>query len=84
MGLQLLSLVNWESIVCLNANKGVIIINKNLFDMEYSTQYRKEVDYLKSKGIKYSFVKRINGIPTYKYTKSRELFLALSTFYLEK
>ena len=52
--------------------------------MEYSTQYRKEVDYLKSKGIKYSFVKRINDIPTYKYTKSRELFLALSTFYLEK
>ena len=59
-------------------------MNKNLFDMEYSTQYRKEVDYLKSKGIKYSFVKRINDIPTYKYTKSRELFLALSTFYLEK
>ena len=51
------------------------------FDKEYSTQWNKEKDYLESVGIKYVFVKEINGISTYKYTKNSKLFNALSSFY---
>ncbi|WP_206459458.1 hypothetical protein [Anaerovorax sp. IOR16] len=51
------------------------------FDKEYSTQYLKEVRYLDSIGIKYSFVKEINNISTYKYTKNLDLFNALGIFY---
>lgn len=59
-------------------------MNKHCFDMEYSTQVRREVDYLKTKNINYIFVKKINGISTYKYTKTPELFSALVSFYMEK
>ena len=51
--------------------------------MEYSTQLKREVEFLKSKGILYTFVKKKNGISTYKYTKTPELFLALVSFYME-
>lgn len=34
-----------------------------------------------NKGIKPSFIKEINGVTTYKYTKTSELFLALVSFY---
>jgi len=54
------------------------------FDKEYSTQWNEERDYLKSIGIMYTFVKEINGISTYKYTKSSELFNALGIFYAQK
>lgn len=54
------------------------------FDKEYSTQYVPEMKYLQSKGINYSFVKEINGITTYKYTKTSDLFKALVSFYIEK
>ena len=54
------------------------------FDKEYSTQYVPEMKYLLSKGIKYSFVKDINGITTYKYTKNAELFSAFVEFYMNK
>lgn len=40
--------------------------------------------YLESVGIKYSFVKDINGVTTYKYTKTPELFRALEFFYAQK
>lgn len=53
------------------------------FDKEYSTQFVPEMKYLLSKGIKYSFVKEINGITTYKYTKTPKLFTALVSFYGE-
>lgn len=53
------------------------------FDKEYSTQFVPEMKYLLSKGIKYSFVKNISGITTYKYTKTPELFTALVSFYEE-
>ena len=55
--------------------------DKKLFDMEYSTQIRSEMEYLKSCGIKYTFVKKLNGIPTYKYEKSEQLFDALRLYY---
>lgn len=54
------------------------------FDIEYSTQYTPEKDYLLSIGIKPSFVKVINEVTTYKYKKTGELFKALSFFYAEK
>lgn len=54
------------------------------FDKEYSTQYTPEKDYLLAIGIKPSFVKVINGVTTYKYTKSPELFNALAVFYCKK
>ena len=53
------------------------------FDKEYSTQYTPEMKYLQSKGINYSFVKEIEGVTTYKYTKTSELFQALVSFYME-
>lgn len=51
------------------------------WDKEYSTQYVPEMKYLKSLGIDYSFVKEVNGVTTYKYTKTSLLFNALACFY---
>lgn len=51
------------------------------FDKEYSTQFRKEVEFLHAKGIRYEFVKDVGGITTYKYKKTVELFSALAEFY---
>ena len=54
------------------------------FDKEYSTQYTPEKEYLLSLNISPSFVKIIDGVTTYKYTKTPELFLALVSFYMRK
>ena len=51
------------------------------FDKEYSTQYITEAVFLKRKGIRYEFVKTVNGLITYKYKKTKKLFDALSEFY---
>lgn len=56
-------------------------MDKKIWDKEYSTQYTPEMKYLQSKGINYSFVKEVNGVTTYKYTKTSELFKALMYFY---
>ena len=56
-------------------------MDKKIWDKEYSTQYTPEMKYLQSKGISYSFVKEINGVTIYKYTKTSELFEALMNFY---
>lgn len=53
------------------------------FDKEYSTQYTPEKEYLLKQGIKPSFIKVIDEITTYKYTKTPELFSALVSFYME-
>ena len=53
------------------------------FDKEYSTQYTPEKNYLLTKDIKPTFVKVLNGVTTYKYTKTPELFSALVSFYME-
>lgn len=53
------------------------------YDKEYSTQYTPEKEYLLAKGIYPSFVKVINEVTTYKYTKTPELFEALAFFYGE-
>ena len=51
------------------------------FDSEYYTQYVKEMQYLLQNNIKYTFVKDIDGITTYKYKKTPELFRILEIFY---
>ena len=51
------------------------------YDKEYRTQYLPEVDFLKSKGIYPTFVKTEYGVENYKYTKNKNLFLALVEFY---
>ena len=54
------------------------------FDKEYATPYREEVVYLRSRGIRYAFVKNVGDTSVYKYEKTPELFSALELFYLEK
>lgn len=57
--------------------------NNKKWDKEYSTQYTPEMKYLQDKGINYSFVKEVNGVTTYKYKKTPELFLELVSFYMK-
>lgn len=59
-------------------------MDKKIWDKEYSTQYVPEMKYLQSLGIEYSFVKEVNGVTTYKYTKTSKLFEALMNFYRNK
>lgn len=54
------------------------------YDKEYSTQHSPEKDYLLTKDIKPSFVKVVDGVTTYKYTKTPELFVALAFYYASK
>jgi hypothetical protein len=58
-------------------------IPKTIFDKEYSTQWRREVKFLEDKGINYTYAKKHYKYPIirYKYTKTPELFLALTEFY---
>ena len=51
------------------------------FDKEYNTQYTPEKEFLLANGIKPSFVKVIDGVTTYKYTKTPALFKWLAIFY---
>lgn len=61
--------------------KGVNLIYETKFDKEYQTQYLAEVNFLTENNIRYTFVKKVNGLITYKYEKTKELFGALSNFY---
>lgn len=60
-----------------------MVVPKYVFDKEYSTQWRREVQFLEDKGIAYTYAKRHYKYPIirYKYTKTPELFLALAEFY---
>lgn len=60
-----------------------MINDKKKYDKEYSTQYTPEKIYLEQIGIKPSFVKVINDVTTYKYTKTSRLFQALAIFYAQ-
>ena len=51
------------------------------YDKEYSTQYTPEKLYLEQHGIYPSFIKVVNEVTTYKYTKTPTLFKALALFY---
>lgn len=55
------------------------------FDIEYSTQFLLERNYLQDHGVRYSFVStNEDGIRTYKFKKSRLLFQLLTEFYKDK
>ena len=54
---------------------------KKLFDKEYSTTYMREKLFLDSCGIRYEFVKKVDGITYYKYKKTSHLYRCLSVFY---
>jgi hypothetical protein len=51
------------------------------YDKEYQTQWKKEVEFLSSVGIRYVFVKKEDDISVYKYKKDCELFEQLAVFY---
>ena len=50
-------------------------------DTEYSCTWNMEQEFLTSKGIRYTFVKTIDGVTVWKYKKTTLLFDALSEFY---
>lgn len=51
-------------------------------DHEYACNWAKEVEFLKEKGIRYTFVKTLeDGLVVWKYKKSERLFNALAEFY---
>lgn len=54
------------------------------FDKEYQTQYTPEKEFLLSVGIRPTFIKTLNEVTTYKYTKTPELFHFLELFYSQK
>lgn len=51
------------------------------FDKEYHTNWITEQLYLSDCGIRYEFVKKIDGVTTFKYKKTAKLFECLSKFY---
>lgn len=51
------------------------------FDREYPVTFIKEKQFLDSCGIRYEFVKTVNGITTFKYKKTPYLFECLRIFY---
>lgn len=53
------------------------------FDKEYATQCVAEMKFLQEQGIRYVFVKTVDGVTTYKYVKNAELFKALERFYTQ-
>jgi len=60
----------------------MIDLPKWAFDKEYATEWRREVAWLKSRGIEPTFVKKTQlGVRRWKYTKTAELFAALAVFY---
>lgn len=55
---------------------------KNIWDKEYQTSFLDEVLFLKSKGIRYTWVyKNENNISVWKYKKNRILWLSLAEMY---
>ena len=56
------------------------------YDMEYATQIKNEMFYLKERGFRYNIKKKVGEyrIPTYKYTKTPELLRAVADFYEQR
>lgn len=50
-------------------------------DKEYSCVWTDELNYLTQHGIKYTFVKTVDGITVWKFKKNFQLFSALADFY---
>lgn len=56
-------------------------MNTIKIDHEYSCVWFEECNYLIKHGIRYTFVKEIDGITTWKFKKTEELFRNLADFY---
>ena len=56
-------------------------MRKIKIDKEYSTTWWSECDYLMKHGIRYTFVKEINGVTVWKFHKDSQLFRVLTEFY---
>lgn len=56
-------------------------MKENNFLNEYLCAYTEEHKFLRDKGFRYNFVKIIDGVTTWKYSKSVELYEALIEFY---
>ncbi len=54
------------------------------WDKEYATNFLQELRFLESNGIKPCFTKNENGLKTFKFEKTPELFEMLRIFYAEK
>lgn len=55
---------------------------KKAYDMEYSTQAKREVEFLSQHGIHPTFIRKSEyGVKTYKYTKTPALFKLLVEYY---
>lgn len=54
------------------------------FDDEYATSDFSEVDFLRSKEIRYEFVKKYEELKVFKYKKNVELFKVLMEFQQDK
>lgn len=50
-------------------------------DHEYSCVWYEECSYLTQHGIKYTFVKTVEGTTVWKFKKSEQLFYHLMNFY---
>ena len=50
-------------------------------DREYASNWWEEVEYLLDHGIRYTFVKTIDGITVWKFHKTEKLFQTLTDFY---
>lgn len=57
-------------------------MNQTNFLNEYPCTFTAEHNYLQSKGFRYSFVKVIDGVTTWKYPKSEKLYDMLKEFYI--
>lgn len=53
---------------------------KLVFEKEYSTTWMQEVKWLDDHGIRYSFVKEVDGKTVYKYKKTVALFASIADF----
>lgn len=53
---------------------------KLVFDKDYSTSWVREQQWLTQHGIRYSCIKYIDGVTTFKYKKTVALFASLADF----
>lgn len=58
-----------------------VIIIEIKIDPEYSCVWNKECDFLLKHGIRYVFVKNVDGTTIWKFKKNEALFLTLAEFY---
>lgn len=59
--------------------------NKSKWDKEYATSFLNEVTFLKSKGIRYTWVfTNDEGVSVWKFRKTKELWDTLSEMYSDK